>query len=295
MTVLDPHRTRTAGPLPSTVLAPERSARTRGYVMCRPSEFTVAYAINPWMDPARPVDRPRALRQWEELVMTYRSLGHVVEVVDPLPGQPDMVFAANGALVVGRAAYGSRFRFPERAAEAGAVATWLRGRGVDVTPASHPAEGEGDFLVLGHVVLAGTGFRTSLAAHVEAATVIDRPFVTLELVDPAFYHLDVALAVLDDGRGPAPADIAYYPGAFSPHSRRTLRELFPDALLVSREEALTFGLNVVSDGLHVVLPQEATTIATRLRQRGYEPVPVELDEFLKSGGSVKCCTMEHHA
>ncbi len=295
MTVLDSHRTRPTDRHRSPVLAPLRSARTRGYVMCRPSEFTVEYAINPWMDPSRPVDRVRAMRQWETLVATYRSLGHAVDVVDPLPGQPDMVFAANGALVVGEVAYGARFRHPERSAEAGAVATWLRSRGVDVVPATHPAEGEGDFLVLGHVVLAGTGFRTGLAAHVEAATVIDRPFVTLELVDPAFYHLDVALAVLDDGRGAAPADIAYYPGAFSPHSRRTLRELFPDALVVTREEALTFGLNLVSDGLHVVLPQEATSIAARLRPRGYEPVPVELDEFRKSGGSVKCCTMEHHA
>lgn len=295
MTLLDTHHPGSASRHPAPVLAPVRSRRTRAYVMCRPTEFVVEYAINPWMDPSRPVDRARALLQWEGLVETYRSLGHSVEVVDPLPGQPDMVFAANGALVVGGVAYGSQFRFPERAAEAGAVATWLRGRGVDVVPASHPAEGEGDFLVLGHVVLAGTGFRTSLAAHVEAATVIDRPFVTLELVDPAFYHLDVALAVLDDGRGAAPADIAYYPGAFSPHSRRTLRELFPEALLVSRDEALTFGLNLVSDGRHVVLPQEASAMATRLRQRGYEPVTVELDEFRKSGGSVKCCTMEHHA
>ncbi len=263
--------------------------------MCRPTEFRVTYAINPWMDPTRPVDGARALAQWESLVAAYRALGHAVDVVEPLPGQPDMVFAANGALVVGDVAYGSSFRFPERAAEADAFAAWLRSLHVEVVPATHPAEGEGDFLVLGHVVLAGTGFRTSLAAHVEAATVIDRPFVTLELVDPSFYHLDVALGVLDDGRGEAPADIAYYPGAFSLHSRRTLRELFPDALLVTRDEALAFGLNLVSDGLNVVLPQEARTLADRLHQRGYRPMPVELDEFLKSGGSVKCCTMELHA
>lgn len=294
MTVLDPHRTRPTG-RHATPAAPARSPRTRSYVMCRPTEFTVEYAINPWMDPSRPVDRARAMRQWEGLVATYRSLGHRVEEVDPLPGQPDMVFAANGALVVGEVAYGSQFRFPERTAEAAAFATWWRDRGVDVVPASHPAEGEGDFLVLGHVVLAGTGFRTSLAAHVEVATVIDRPFVTLELVDPLFYHLDVALGVLDDGRGDAPADIAYYPGAFSAHSRRTLRELFPDALLVGRDEALTLGLNLVSDGRHVVLPHDASALAARLTHRGYEPVPVELSEFRTSGGSVKCCTMEHHA
>ncbi|GAA1753114.1 dimethylargininase [Aeromicrobium alkaliterrae] len=290
MTVLDPHR-----PAPAVRASPSRSARTRTYAMCRPTEFAVDYAINPWMDPSRPVDRARALSQWEGLLATYRSLGHAVAVVEPIVGAPDMVFAANGALVVGDVAYGSSFRFAEREAEAAAYASWLRSQGLHLVPATHPAEGEGDFLVLGHVVLAGTGFRTSLAAHVEAATVIDRPFVTLELVDPAFYHLDVALGVLDDGRGEAPADIAYYPGAFSLHSRRTLRELFPDALLVTRDEARSFGLNLVSDGLNVVLPQEATTLAGRLHQRGYQPVPVELDEFLKSGGSVKCCTMERHA
>jgi N-dimethylarginine dimethylaminohydrolase len=274
---------------------PTRAARTRRYVMCRPSEFAVEYAINPWMDPSRPVDRRLALHQWDELVATFRGLGHDVETVPPLPGQPDMVFAANGALVVGDQAYGSQFRHPERRPEAAAVATWWRTQGIDVVPATHAAEGEGDFLVLGHVILAGTGFRTAVAAHVEAAAVIDRPFVTLELVDPAFYHLDVALGVLDDGRGAAPADIAYFPGAFSPHSRRTLRELFPDALLVTREEALTFGLNLVSDGLHVVLPAEASGLAARLAVRGYRPVTVDLSELRKAGGSVKCCTLEHHA
>ena len=112
------------------------------------------------------------------------------------------------------------------------------------------------------MILAGTGFRTSLEAHVEAAEALDRPVVSLQLVDPRFYHLDTALAVLDDGGGDAPADIAYYPGAFSPHSRRTLRDLFPDAVQVSEMDALVLGLNAVSDGLNVVLP----TAAIRVRR-----------------------------
>ncbi len=279
-------------PLTSTM---QRRARTRHYVMCTPSHFDVVYSINPWMDPSVPVDAERAIAQWDVLRHTYRALGHRVEVIEPVPGQPDMVFAANGGLTVGGRTYGARFRHPQREAEAQAFAGFLRERGHDVIEPMYVNEGEGDFLALSSMILAGAGFRTSLEAHIEAAETLDRPVVSLQLVDPRFYHLDTALAVLDDGGGQAPADIAYYPGAFSPHSRRTLRDLFPDALQVSEMDALVLGLNAVSDGHHVVLPAAAVELAETLKARGYSPVPVELGELLKSGGSVKCCTMELHA
>ncbi|MGI9085156.1 MAG: dimethylargininase [Aeromicrobium sp.] len=293
MTIID---TRIQGaPEPLRASTARRRARTRHYVMCTPTHFAVEYAINPWMDPTVPVDAERATMQWDVLRHAFLGLGHRVDVIAPVAGQPDMVFAANGGLTVGGRSYGARFRHPEREAEAEAFADFLRGQGLDVTEPTHVNEGEGDFLALRSMILAGTGFRTSLEAHIEAAEALDRPVVSLELVDPRFYHLDTALAVLDDGGGDTPADIAYYPGAFSPHSRRTLRELFPDAVKVSELDALVLGLNVVSDGLHVVLPSAAIELAETLRRRGYIPVLVELGELLKSGGSVKCCTMELHA
>ena len=60
---------------------------------------------------------------------------------------------------------------------------------------------------------------------------------------PRFYHLDTALAVLDD------TTIAYYPPAFSEESRARLLELFPDAIEVATPDAYVLGLNAVSDGL----------------------------------------------
>lgn len=288
MTVLDTRTvTRTATP-------EARTSRTRHYLMCAPTHFAVTYAINPWMDPANPVDVERAHLQWEVLRNTYLSLGHRVDLIEPMPGQPDMVFAANGGLVVGGRAYGAKFRFPERAAEGVAYASWLAQSGVSVVEPTHINEGEGDFLALGSMILAGAGFRTSLAAHIEAGEAVDRPVVSLELVDPRFYHLDVAIAVLDDGNGDSPAEIAYYPGAFGKHSQRTLRDLFPSAVICAETDARVLGLNAVSDGHHVVLPSAATGLAMALRERGYAPVPVDLSEYLKSGGSVKCCTMEFH-
>ena len=272
-----------------------RKARTRHYLMCPPTHFSVTYAINPWMDPSVPVDHDLCDVQWEILRNTYLSLGHTVDLIEAEPGMPDMVFAANGGLVVGGRAYSARFRHEQRQAESQAYRNWLKRHEINAVEPIETNEGEGDFLVLGSMILAGSGFRTTIAAHIEAADAVDRPVVSLELVDPRFYHLDTCLAVLDDGNGSAPADIAYYPAAFSQHSQRALRDLFPDAIIVKEADALVLGLNAVSDGYNVVMPLAATDFAERLRSRGYNPVTVDLGELLKSGGSVKCCTLELHA
>ena len=88
----------------------ERVATRRHYLMCSPEHFAVTYAINPWMRPNVAVDVERALAQWNALRRTYRDLGHRVDLLDPVPGLPDMVYAANGATVVDGVVYGARFR-----------------------------------------------------------------------------------------------------------------------------------------------------------------------------------------
>ncbi len=99
-----------------------RSPSPRRYLMCPPAHFTVAYSINPWMDPTKPVDLPLALAQWEDLRDRYRALGHTVEVLEPDPALPDMVFAANGATVVGGRVLGASSR--TRSARPRPTRTW---------------------------------------------------------------------------------------------------------------------------------------------------------------------------
>jgi N-dimethylarginine dimethylaminohydrolase len=266
--------------------------RHRTYLMCPPEHYTVEYAINPWMDPTRPVDTELAIKQWQGLHEALLSFGHTVHVLEPGVGLPDMVYAANGAFTVDGLAYGARFRFPQRAAEAALhrafyeadPATWTF---IEPTATN---EGEGDFAYVprahGGLILAGYGFRTEPAAHTQAQEALGRPVVSLRLVDDRFYHLDVALAALSD------ENVIYYPGAFSPAGQRVLATLFPDALLADEDDALAFGLNLVSDGRHVFLSAEASRLAARLADAGYEPVAVELGELKKGGGSVKCCVAE---
>ena len=263
-----------------------RIPRRRRYAMSAPTFFTVQYAINPWMDTSTPVDTGLAIRQWQNLVSAYRALGHCVELIEPLAGLPDMVYAANGGLIIDGTAVVARFAHPQRAGEAAAHADWMVSRGFEPTYTRHTNEGQGDLLVAGSKLLAGFGFRTDQRAHAEIAHLTGRPVVSLELIDPRFYHLDTALAVLDD------ATIAYYPPAFGEGSRVRLQQLFPDAIEVATADAYVLGLNVVSDGRHVLLPAAATAFARQLAGLGFEPIGVDLSELLKGGGSVKCCTLE---
>jgi N-dimethylarginine dimethylaminohydrolase len=257
----------------------------RRYLMCRPTYFTVNYIINPWMHPAVPTDTDLAIRQWTNLRDTYRSLGHTVEEIDPIPGLPDMVFSANGATVVDGIAYGAQFRHPERAPEAPYYLDWLDAAGFETHEAKHINEGEGDFLLTNRFLLSGTGFRTDLPAHAEAQELFARPTITLQLVDPNYYHLDTAIAVLG-------STIAYLPEAFSPSSQKVLAQLFPDAIRAELADAEVLGLNAVSDGTHVVLPVQAQGLVRQVAERGLVPVPVDVSELRKAGGGPKCCTLE---
>ncbi len=272
--------------LPPRTAAPTRVRTTRAYVMCTPEYIAVEYVINPWMDPARPVDVARAWDQWSRLRRLYLDLGHQVEVIDGQPGLPDMVFAANSATAVDGIAYGARFRTSQRAPEAAHFRQWFLHKGIDVVEPTATNEAEGDFAWTGRLLLAGTGFRTDAGAHAEAQEVLGVPVVSLHLVDPRYYHLDTCLAVLDEHT------VAYYPPAFSHGSQRVLARLFPDAVLADLADAACLGLNAVSDGHNVVLASEATRLAGLLADRGFTPHLVDISELRKAGGGPKCVTME---
>jgi N-dimethylarginine dimethylaminohydrolase len=280
---------------PTTSTSATRIQQHRTYLMCRPEHFTVSYTINPWMEPANPTDTARAVRQWQSLYDTYLALGHDVQLIDPIQGLPDMVYTANGGFIIDGVAYGARFRFQERVPEGPAFMEWFGANGFRVVEPVEVNEGEGDFLLVGEAILAGTGFRSTGDSHRELREVFGREVVSLRLVDPRFYHLDTAISVLDPVEGPGGverANIAYLPGAFDEESQHVLAERYPDAIRVSDEDGAVFGLNSASDGLNVLISPRAKGFEAQLRERGYHPVLIDLSELLLGGGGIKCCTLE---
>ena len=268
------------------------TTRARTYLMCPPEYFAVEYAINPWMNPDNPVDVELAICQWEGLRATFTSLGHSVHTIAPVPGLPDMVFAANGATVIDGKVLSSRFRHQERQPEAAAYLSWFRAHGYgqagsgEIRESAVTNEGEGDVVFAGPAILVGHGFRTDVAVVHEVRDLFGRPVVSLRLVDPRFYHLDTALVVLADGVA------AYYPAAFDDASRAALAGHFTQLIEAKDEDAEVLGLNAVSDGRNVVLPRAATGLAAQLANAGFVPIGIDLSELLKAGGGPKCCTLE---
>ena len=277
----------------TNTLAPENIAVTTdtkatkpSVLMCRPEHFTVSYRINPWMHPEEPTDTSLALTQWNALYDTYQDLGFDVHLIDGLQGLPDMVYAANGGFVLDGIAYGAKFHYPERGPEGPAYMEWFRENGFQVAEPQEVNEGEGDFLLVGDSILAASGFRSDSGSHQEIASIYGREVVSLQLINPSYYHLDTALAVID------PTTIAYLPSAFDDASLSILRKRYPDAIIATEEDASILGLNSFSDGHNVVIAARATTFAKDLQDRGYNPIGVDLSELLLGGGGVKCCTLE---
>ena len=274
-----------------------RNAHHRRYLMCRPEHFTVSYTINPWMEPANPTDTAVAVRQWQDLYDTYIALGHEIELIDPIEGLPDMVYTANGGFLIDGVAYGAKFRFQERAGEG--RRSWT-GSAPTASTRVEPVEvneGEGDFLLVGDTILAGTGFRSTGDSHREIGEVFGTRGHLAHPVDPRFYHLDTAHRGARSGGGrrerrPERANIAYLPSAFDARSQAILAERYPDAIHVSDEDGAVFGLNSASDGYNVIISPRAKGFEAQLRERGYNPVLVDLSELLLGGGGIKCCTLE---
>jgi len=258
----------------------------RTYLMCPPDYFAVKYAINPWMNPALPVDLARAQRQWEQLKATYLGLGHTVRIIDAQPGLPDMVFAANGGTVIGGGVLGSKFKHPERQPEAAVYMNWFRHSGYKVTVPVHLNEGEGDIIFAGRAIIAGYGLRSDEAVGGEAAALFGLPVISVRLVDPRFYHLDTALIVLDANTA------AYYPAAFDEAGQAALAAHFGELIEAKDADAEVLGLNGISDGRSVVLPVQAEGLARDIHAAGFTVVPVDMSEFKKAGGGPKCCTLE---
>ncbi len=254
--------------------------------MCPPDYFGIEYEINPWMNVQQGSDAVRAREQWDALYRNLIDLDVAVELIEPVPGLPDLVFTANCGLVYENFFISSRFRYGVRQGEAPIFERWARDRGFDVVvmPESYHFEGAGDALFCGETLIAGYRFRSDVRSHQWIGERISREVLPLELVDPRFYHLDTCFCPLEE-------DLAlFYPGAFDEYGISVLRDRIKRLIEVAPEEAISFSCNAVVVGRTVFLNEGAPKLAGLLREVGYQVRPLCFSEFIKSGGSAKCLT-----
>lgn len=300
---------------------------TRTVLMGDPAHFSVQGGANPhtrtrW-GTRRRVDRARAIEQWNALKAQLEDLGVRVLVVPPDPAQPGLVYPANAGWManVDKEQLLAERRFtlsnllPTRAGEKAHYRRILEAAGVPLVELDERVrfEGEADLFPAGDVTLLTHGrlerqrfvptfgippwkrvygFRTDVrVAELLAPAAAPREIVKIGLVLEAHYHGDTVLCAF----GPKRESLLAYRAAIDPADWPTLVGRFGDALIELEEnDARRYAANSFSyarpDASYLLMPDGLSQrLLARVRERGVEPVCVDVSEFLKKGGgSVKC-------
>ncbi len=259
------------------------SAPVKQVLLCRPTHFTVEYVINPHMQPYT-VQADVALRQWHELVRILESLNIRVEVIDQQPDVPDMVFATDQGIVRDGAILLANFRFEQRKKERLYYREWFQRNGYKTRSLSNifPFEG-GDTLFCGDMLFVGTGFRASVSSCEEIARKLKVDVIPLRLMDPYYYHLDMAFLPINSETA------FYYPAAFSKNSQHLLQRLIPNLYMLSEEAVRAYAANSFVSGEDIIIskgiPKSFHKDLKKLDMRIHE---VDVSEFKKAGGGIHC-------
>jgi N-dimethylarginine dimethylaminohydrolase len=260
-------------------------------LMCKPSFFNVSYVINPWMNAnIGRVNQPLAAKQWQALFDTLANMADI-KLIEPIAGLPDMVFTANAGLANNlKQVIVSRFRYPQRQAESQHYRKYFTEAAYQIIniPENIVFEGAGDALFDSSGELwIGSGPRSDAAAVDIINTALQIKANSVELIDPRWYHLDTAFCPLSEGY------VLAYQKAFSMRSISLIQKKLGNKVIwVSDQDAINFACNAVCLDHQIILNRASSELKAILKRYNFTVIEIDVSEFMKSGGSCKCMTLE---
>ena len=290
---------------------------THVVLMGDPSHFRVVGGANPHTRDRygrrKSVDRELAVRQWQRLRDLLREQGLRVEVIDPDPARPGLVYPANAGFRMGDDFVLSTLT-PTRASEREVYERVVGRLGLRTHRLETRFEGEADLFPAGDVYLFSYGrirrqrtvprlgwppwrrvygFRSdpeSIAA-IEAIGPLGRPVLRVRLIDERYYHGDTCLCSF----GPDRRSLLVHLPVLAPESRDALVQRFGERLIpIDEADAAIYAANSFHferDGeCFLVMPAGISTrLIDAVRAHDTQPLQVDVSEFhRKGGGSVKC-------
>jgi N-dimethylarginine dimethylaminohydrolase len=275
----------------------------RHYVMVEPTHFRVDYTINPYMDLDDQPEAGLAMHEWRTLVGTIERLGGRVDVIAQRPDSPDMVYAMNLGLGVvrpldstppGPSVVMSHMRYPQRRLEVATAQPWFAEHGYSTTYVGREGVGahfeSGDAFPWQGELLVGYGPRTDELALKHLATDLGVSVRGFRITHPGMYHFDLVFCPLDERRA------IVTPSALDSASAEALLDLVPEPLVLTEEEALaSFAANSIvipsdSGAPTIVMPACPDRVREQLEDWGFTVELVDVTEFHKGGGSIRCLT-----
>lgn len=256
-------------------------------LMCPPDYYDISYHINPWMARSSFINKDLAYQQWVGLKNQIQDfLGLPVETITPQPNLPDMVFTRDQGIIQDRTFIPANFTPPQRRGETDHYCRWFEKNDYTINQISSQCKFEGgDFLEWDGLLFGGCGFRTDRESHIKLARITGFNLISLELINPLFFHLDMALFPLGNGV------LAYYPSAFSLSSRRILENLSAQIVHISHSDACDFSLNTLFYKSKILANHCTKYLSDMLDELGYEVTKVDVSEFTKAGGGIHCLTL----
>ena len=269
-------------------------------MMCRPKFFDVCHhLLNAHMEMKIPVKKNLALTQWENAYKTLLANNIKVDLLEPHPNLPDMVFTANAGIVHGNKAVVSNFGAVPRRPETQYHIPFFKERGFEVINPNDDGvkiEGCGDFMPThdGENFFVAHGFRSSFKAYAYLKDVLSLPKDRLhhmKLTNPYFYHIDTALMSLTHGH------LMYYPGAFDSESEKKILDAGGDmTIAIGKEDAMDFACNSVNfeeNGEHIIVGNKfSEALKNKLTNFGYKVIETPYEQFLLAGGSIRCSVLD---
>ncbi len=264
----------------------------RRFLVCPPDYFDTDFLFNPFMTYREKVKPHRARSQWRRLVRTLEHAGAIVEQMEPEPVTSALPFTADGAFCFapGRSMI-LRNDGPRGDLEPPVFNAWFREQRYEVEslPPSFRLDGGNLLRLPNRDLLIGVkggeaGRPERYLARLMARFAGVKTW-TVELTDERHLHLDTVVGVLGSG--------AYlvYTGALPGWVPADGPLAEAEEIEVGDEDARRFACNLVVVGELVITGRISAPLTRRIERLGYTVERLELSEFHKAGGGVKCLTL----
>lgn len=259
---------------------------------------------NPYIDIHHTFDKNKVAAQHAALV---KALQKGTGIVYTLPATktplPDIVFTANGGLSLPRLPRPlvllPNMKWPQRQAELPFLSKMYRELGIDTIPfpTRQPFEGQAELKWFdgGRKAVGAYGFRSTRQAFRDLETLFRTLYadeapsmLVLPLQSADYYHLDVAMLEYND------RCCIVHRGAFSAASIKRLEAFLGAENVTVIDTTDSFCLNAYVDGGRLITHKITDPkVKLLLKQKtGLRLVEVDTSEFEKSGGSVRCMTLD---
>lgn len=278
-------------------------------ILIKPNTFNIykyQHNQNPYIDIQHNIKLNKVMLQHNNLEKALSSK-ITYKIEKPLHNLPDLVFVANGGLCIPNISNTiilPFMKYKQRKEEL----TYLEGiyKGINLNmvqfPGSNSAPFEGQaelkWFQNGTKAICGYGHRSTqetfdiikdlFSELFKKNKLIPPKLLVLPLESPDYYHLDVAMLEFDDTK------CIVHKKAFSNSSIKMMKQFLGDKNVNVIDTSDTMCLNAIVDG-NILVTHKITDSNIKLHLEkitNKKIIEVDTSEFEKSGGSVRCMTLD---